>query len=350
MAKQKLTKAQRAATDKLLSLEKTANKFENTALLKAYQMADRAVSEKINAFYGKYATANKVSYQAATVALSNKEKKTAQAIIAEYYGAAKKAGVDSSYLSELKKLSAKAEITRLQALQCDIKFQIEILNNKNLVGFKELESELYTSAYYKEIFNETKYQGLTGSFSRLDTRKITAAVNKGYNGVNYSDSLYNNKNKLLQTLNQQIPQAFITGSSVEDLARVIRDDLNTSYNASVRLARTETNRLNNESALDVYRETMSGDEYVEVLATLDSHTCEICAAMDGQLIPLSEAVIGSTIPPFHPNDRCTTIRYFSGQQDGKRLASIDGQWEQISDMSFADFYNALESGEDIIIK
>ena len=345
----KLSIAQRASVNKLLSLEKMTSKYENDALLKAYQTANRTISEKISMFYTKYAIENKITYAQAVKVLSVSERKAVQTAIKEYYKVAKDLKADTAYLKSLNVLSRKAEITRLQALQLDIRHQIEVLSATNVKSLKTLESGLYKEAYYKQLYNEASINGLTGSFSKLDTKKIATAVNRGYNGITFSSSIWSNKTKLIQTLNQVIPQSFLTGSSVQTLARAIRDEMDVSYNSAIRLARTETNRLNNESALDLYNEIMTGDEEIEVLATLDSATCEVCAAMDGIRIKVSDAQIGVNIPPFHPNDRCTTIRVFE-ENDSERLAKIDGEWVNVKDMSYNDFYSAMEKGEKVIIK
>ena len=347
--KKKLTLSEKAAINKLLSLEKMTSKFENGSLLSAYQMANKSIEEKISSFYTKYAVVNKVSYVAAKKLLSNAERKNVQIILKEYYSTAKEVGADVSYLKELNVLSKKAAISRLQVLQMDIKHQIEIMSTKNINNLKNLESDLYKSAYYKQIYNDSKISGLTGSFSKLDNKKIELAINRGYNGTTFSNSIWNNKVKLIQTLNQQIPQAFLTGSSVQNLARTLRDELNVSYNASIRLARTETNRLCNESSLDLYKEVASDEDELEILATLDSRTCEVCAAMDGVRVKVSDAQVAINIPPFHPNDRCTTIRVFD-TANSERLAKIGGEWQNIENMTYNEFASALESGEKIIIK
>lgn len=345
----KLSIAQKASLKKLLSLEKMTSKYENGALLTAYQTANRTISEKISMFYTKYAVENNITYAQAAKILSVSERKAVQTAIKEYYKVAKDLKADTAYLKSLNVLSRKAEITRLQALQLDIRHQIEVLSASNIKSIKTLETGLYKDAYYKQLYNESAINGLTGSFSKLDTKKVATAVNRGYNGITFSSSIWNNKTKLIQTLNQVIPQSFLTGSSVQTLAKAIKDEMNVSYNSAIRLARTETNRLNNESALDLYSEVMKGEEEIEVLATLDSATCEVCAAMDGVRVKLSDAQIGVNIPPFHPNDRCTTIRVFD-EDNSERLAKINGEWVNVKDMPYNEFYSALEKGEKVTIK
>ena len=55
---------------------------------------------------------------------------------------------------------------------------------------------------------------------------------------------------------------------------------------------------------------MDGVEQYQILATLDSETCEICGELDGKIFLVENAVIGLNFPPFHSGCRCTTVPYY----------------------------------------
>lgn len=63
-------------------------------------------------------------------------------------------------------------------------------------------------------------------------------------------------------------------------------------------------------------------EQFEIVATLDSHTSDICRGMDGKHFPMSEWKVGVTAPPFHVHCRSTTVPYFDDEFDavGERAA------------------------------
>jgi len=349
--KKDLKATEQAGERKLLKLEKITHSFENGALLSAYRRADRSIREKLESFYGRYAKDNKVSYPAAIQKLTVKERNQARVKLKEYLKTGTQIKLNPTYLKEIKSLSARREITRLQELQADIRYQIELMTTDNINGLWKLEPELYKEAYYTEIYDEIKVNGLTGNFAKINPDRIKLAVGYDFNGVTFSDSLWKNRDVLVRVMQQEIPQAFILGQSVQELAKNIKAKMNTSYNSAIRLARTETNRLNNQATLDSYKETARPQEYLQILATLDDRTSEICREMDGVRIPIDEAEVGVTIPPFHPNCRSTTIRVFEGdEEEGERLARIDGQWEKIQDMSYSAFKDALEKGEDVRVK
>ena len=56
-------------------------------------------------------------------------------------------------------------------------------------------------------------------------------------------------------------------------------------------------------------------EQFEIVATLDSHTSDICRGMDGKHFPMSEWKVGVTAPPFHVHCRSTTVPYFDDEFD-----------------------------------
>lgn len=68
-------------------------------------------------------------------------------------------------------------------------------------------------------------------------------------------------------------------------------------------------------------------EEFEIVATLDSHTSEICQEMDGKHFPMKEYQPGSTAPPFHVWCRSVTVPFFYDEFSlGERAArSADGK-------------------------
>lgn len=58
--------------------------------------------------------------------------------------------------------------------------------------------------------------------------------------------------------------------------------------------------------MDCYKE-LDIKEY-EIVETLDSRTCDVCADLDGKVFKMSEYQVGVTAPPFHPRCRgCTAL-------------------------------------------
>lgn len=81
--------------------------------------------------------------------------------------------------------------------------------------------------------------------------------------------------------------------------------INGNRSAADRIVRTELTRIQNAAAADTYK--AAGIEKYEYSAVDDDRTSEECAALDGKIFRLDEAVVGENFPPIHPNCRCTII-------------------------------------------
>ena len=82
-------------------------------------------------------------------------------------------------------------------------------------------------------------------------------------------------------------------------------------------------------------------EEFEIVATLDSHTSDICREMDGKHFLMKDFQPGVTAPPFHVWCRSTTVPYFDDEwgRSGERAArGEDGKTYHVpGDMKYADW-------------
>lgn len=79
-----------------------------------------------------------------------------------------------------------------------------------------------------------------------------------------------------------------------------------------RIVRTESAYVANAAQAKAYGE--AGIERYRFVATLDSRTCECCAALDGKVFDLAKAKPGTNYPPMHPFCRSTTIADFGDEE------------------------------------
>lgn len=118
-----------------------------------------------------------------------------------------------------------------------------------------------------------------------------------------------------------------------------------------RLVVSEMGHVNEEATLRAYEE--SGIEKYEYMATLESHTCDICARLDGHIFKLSDRRDGINYPIIHPRCRCTTIPHIDGlPETGERwMRDADtGKGKLVKSISFKEWnrkygnINIYESG------
>ena len=96
------------------------------------------------------------------------------------------------------------------------------------------------------------------------------------------------------------------------------------------LSRDQIAKLNGDLAHEQQKDA-GVDEY-EIIGTLDSTTCALCGAMDGEKVRVSAFNAGDSAPPFHPMCRCTTAPFFADDADGERIArGEDGETYYVPD-------------------
>ena len=113
--------------------------------------------------------------------------------------------------------------------------------------------------------------------------------------------------------------------------------MNAAQYAASRLAQTEITRVITESDKDTFAEM--GIDEVEIVGTLDLHTCDTCGDMDSKHMPRSEAKAGTTAPPFHPNCRCVIVPYDEEFRDEYRIMRdpVTGKSKMIENMTFKEW-------------
>ena len=333
--------------------EKSIIEYE-LELKKAYESASIQIEKEIQAFYSKYAKDNKISLSEARRRLKPSEKKSFNAQAKVYLDEIAKMSstpMTKEYMSHLKRLSAKAYVSRLDELNNNIRYNIEKLYAGQSASLERTLSEGYEDSYYRTMFNAQDQAKLGISFTAPGKRTVEAAVKEKWLGQNYSDRIWTNKNKLVKQLEQILPQEFVRGKGPASVARTLSQKLNVSYNNAKRLARTEMNYISNKATMQAYIDNGIG-EY-EYVATLDARTSDICRELDGKTFSIKEASPGINWPPLHPNCRSTTIPYFEDDDIGKvandRIARAkDGKGKSIKlgqDVSFFEWVEEYGSPE-----
>jgi len=290
----------------------------------AYKLALVEIRKEIQAFYGKYAEKNKISYAEARRRLTPTELKDFQSLLKKWYASARESNMSPEYIERLKMLGSRVYLSRLQSLEAAIQFQIEALKTNQYQSVTTLLSTNYLAAYYSSNYTVSKGLGVAVNFATIDKLGIETTIKTRWNKRNFSDSIWRDRDRLLEVMSRIIPQSFSRGLSSNELGDMIAKEMNTSINRGRALARTEINYLCNQADLTTYKGI--GIEKYEFLATLDLRTSEICRDMDGFIGKTSHASVGVNFPPMHVNCRSTTIPHFADQEVIDRVArNEDGE-------------------------
>ena len=291
----------------ILAAEKTADEM-NADSAKLYVEVEKAIKKEVEAFVGRYSRDAGVTLEEARKALSKSELKSYLEQTQEYYNAIEATGYafDPAYRQRLhRQLSLKSAVSRLEALQADVQWQVEKLAAQQQSSFKTGMSAVYEDSYLRTTFDFQQALGVASGFSSLNTRAIESAISTKWLGENYSSRIWANKDRLTLNLERIIPQGIALGRNPRVIAKEIQAALGVDKSNAERLALTEFNRIAGLGRLKGYQAARI-DKY-RVSAVLDHKTSEICEEMDGKVFNVNEYQVGITANPFHPRCRTVTV-------------------------------------------
>ena len=125
---------------------------------------------------------------------------------------------------------------------------------------------------------------------KLDESVVEDVLSYPWSGAMFSDRLWQNKTGPSVPCPGNHHTRDHAGKERPDHVEGTVGPNGQSYKAAERLIRTETTYFHGESDKAAY-EAAGVDEY-EYVATLDSRTCEVCAALDGKHFKLKDAQAG----------------------------------------------------------
>lgn len=313
-----------------------------------YRAAEREIERKIAAWYQRFADNNGITLQEAQKWLSGKDLEEFKWDVNQYIRYGQENAVNGTWAKQLENASARFHISRLEALKIQCQQDIEVLFGGQKDVFDQAMSDVYRSAYYRTAFEIHRGVGVGWDFATLDSKTISKIINKPWavDGINFSDRIWSDKQKLLSELDSTLTQNIVLGQDPQKAIDTISHRLGVSKANAGRLVMTEEAYFASEAQNDCFKE-LDVEQY-EIVATLDSRTSEICRMMDGKVFKMSEWKVGVTAPPFHPWCRTTTVPHFDDEFDvGERAArGADGKTYYVpANMKYADWEKAFVQGD-----
>ena len=311
----------------------------------SFRQAKREIEYAINDFYTRYADVNGVSYQQAQILLSKAEIGDLNDYIKKVYAHI------GEFDLEVENMSIKARITRYQALETQVN---AILNKLYAVDYEQLGGqtlkEIYEEGYFREWFNIDQYKGFHSNFAGISSELVDSYVSYPFNGANFSTRLWKQKDYLQAQLMESMTTMMVTGAHPRSLSRDFAKKFNAREFDAYRLLHTEGSFMASQATHDMYKQ--DDVEKYQVIATLDSKTCEICRPHDTEVYDVDKAVVSVNMPPFHCFCRCTDVPFYDDEDlsDQTRVArDADGNSIEVpADMNYeewkAQFLNSKLDG------
>ncbi len=283
--------------------------------------AQHVIEEKVNAWYQRFAINNDISLVEAQKQLNSKELKEFKWDVKEYIKHGKENAVDQRWMKQLENASARVHISRLEQIKLHAQHYAEVaFGNYNDILDKHIK-DLYKQDYYRTAYEIQKGTGVGYSFAGVNEDKLDKVIKKPWasDGVNFSDRIWTNKNKLVNQLHTSLTQMCITGEGPGKAIKEIAKAMGSSKYQAGRLVMTESAYFGSVAQKECFNEL--DIERYEIVATLDSHTSDICQEMDGKVFKMSEYEAGVTASPFHVNCRSCICPHFDDEFAGGERAT-----------------------------
>lgn len=260
-----------------------------------YDETVNQLENEINAMFQKYATDNGLTNAEATKMLTSEEHSKWKKSIDKYISEAEN---DSKIMLELNTLSAKSRINRKEQMLSGIYKSMITLSQDTETKLTDLLGDMFKTNYYRGCYDVQSVLGIGFNVSKVDDGMLKRILEYPWSGKKYSKALWENTDKLAALARREITLGFMSGSSVQRMAKEIDDVMGKGRYAAERLVRTESSYFSNQGELQSYQE-MGIAEYEFM-----GGGCDICQALNGKCYLLTEAEPGLNCPPMHPNCKC----------------------------------------------
>ena len=286
--------AKRRQQDKIKVIKEGEKGIDNLKRLLKTNLDD--VQKKIKLFYEKYGEnpAEKMSYsewQKYKAKLKRMAQKNPQ----------------DEFLQRLAKQNIpKYQIDRLRALELDLQMQLTEATQGQAKGiYNTLDDVARVS---QSVLAKSMQASIGLKFNTIADRKLKQLLSSDWSGANWSDRLWHDRAVVGKKVTEILQKGVAQGTSLQKMARELKQTTNQSFNNAFRLIRTETSHIDGQVTLEGYKQAGKelGLEYYEYDAFLDSRTSTLCRDSDKKRFKVSEAEVGINYPPMHPNCRSTT--------------------------------------------
>lgn len=316
------------------------------AMEEMYLDAQRSVQKEIESWYARFADNNQISLTDARKWLTAGQLEEFHWTVEQYIKIGEQAGLDAAWLKKLENASARFHISRLESVQMGIQQQLELLYGNQVDSLDALLKKVVGNGYTRTAFEVQKGVGLGWDITALNQKKLETLLSKPWttDGRTFRDRCWLNKNDLVGSVSKSLTQGLLRGDSSAKITTAIQKQFGVHRYKAGRLVNTETTYFNAVATKESYKDL--DVEMVEIIETLDSHTCSICGGLDGTVIPISQYEPGVTVPPFHPNCRGTTAPAIDPKYAGERAArNADGDVYYVpANMKYADWVQTFVNG------
>lgn len=273
----------------------SSNEQISKRMEKYFTGSQKAIEDRIDAFYGKYAKDNGITKAVARQRASVFDVQSFAERVAELI---RSGNISEHAREELKLYNLTMKTSRLELLKMNID-----LEAVRLYSDVELDIE---GSLFREAKNEyVRQSGILGMSVGNQEEFIKTIINADFFGATWSENVWgiNHALTLRRELSSLIRDITIQGRNPRVFVGKLSDRMKTNrYNAE-RLLNTEANRVNTMIKKDSY--TQAQVQRYEYYA--EPTACAICAELNGSIFKVSDMQPGMNAKPMHPFCMCGTL-------------------------------------------
>lgn len=213
-------------------------------------------------------------------------------------------------MTELENASIKYHVSRLEALELQLRQQAEVLHHQQEQLLSAGMKSLYKDGYYHTAYELQKGMCIGTAMNALDDKILNIIIHRPWHndGRDFSKRIWSNRDNLVQSLHTELTHMTITGDPPDKAIKRIAKRFDASKSRATTLVQTEHAAMAEKARANCFNEL--GVERYIYIATLDSKTSELCQDLDGEHFAEADREIGINSPPMHPRCRSTTAPYF----------------------------------------
>ena len=247
----------------------------NQDIAREYERILHELDQELASFYTRYAENESISFTGARRLLKDAEFEDFRMSLDEF----REKAIAGGYDKELNEIYLRTRVSRLQALQTQIRLRIQELFQEQQEQMHDHLAGIYTDTYYQTVYAVSQQTPVLASFARVDTDTVEKLLSKPWLGSDFSSRIWADRDKLLRELETALSRSFVRGEPLQRTSKQFAERMGVSQSRAATLIHTESAHAAAEATARGYQETGVGEYLFD--ASLDLKTCPICGAMDG---------------------------------------------------------------------
>lgn len=258
-------------------------------------------------------------------------------------------------------LLARKDTENLQTIIYQIKYQnalkkelegfLSVLHTRNYTLIDNYLKDCYTNSHIGTLF-DLQGQGIPLILPLEQEQMISAITLNSKLSAPLYNALGYNIDFLKTNVRMEISRGIAHSLSYQEIARNIKNTTSVDYNKSLRIAKTEGHRIQNESAYNVQlRAKEKGANIVKQWdSTLDSRTRESHQKLDGEIVGVDEKFSNGLLYPGDSNGiagevvncRCALLQRAKWALSDEEFTKMNGKTNELQHFESVDDYNKFK--------